>query len=388
MALVVTIIVMLILAGITLNLTIGDNGIFKRAENAVSTWKNAESNEQIVMGEMSNLIEDYSNKNIDGIIWHGDVPIPIGFYYVGGEKDTGLIISDNSEDENKGVDYPTSSFKGNQFVWVPVANPENYFIDETAVLNTRATGTGAENEVITNVYSNLSISSGEDDIITVGKPGNEGTEDEKVARELDILSNYDTDEQHYKTILGFNNPREMAERFVVEYKAMSDSVKKYKCFYIGRYELTGTVEDPTEKAGISLVNQNWYNLYKACQNVVTGNSNVKSTMIYGVQWDAVCNWLEQSGFDTNSDSSSWGNYKPNSGNGYKVNTGSNKLYEANKIFDFAGNCSEWTQEAYSNYARFSRGGYCNNNKPVTDRGSLNPDDLWGFYSSRATLYIE
>ncbi len=23
-------------------------------------------------------------------------------------------------------------------------------------------------------------------------------------------------------------------------------------------------------------------------------------MIYGVQWDAVCDWLEQSGFDTDS----------------------------------------------------------------------------------------
>ena len=37
-ALVVTVIVLLILAGVALNLTVGDNGLFKRAQNATDTW--------------------------------------------------------------------------------------------------------------------------------------------------------------------------------------------------------------------------------------------------------------------------------------------------------------------------------------------------------------
>ena len=54
-ALVVTIIVLLILAGIALNLTIGENGIFKRAEKAANTWRNAETNEQLALGEFIEL---------------------------------------------------------------------------------------------------------------------------------------------------------------------------------------------------------------------------------------------------------------------------------------------------------------------------------------------
>ena len=387
-ALVVTIIVLLILAGVALSLTVGNNGLFRRAENAANTWQMAEINEQIEMDKASNFIEDYMNGG-SGITWHEDVPIPDGFYYVGGEKDTGLIISDSPNDANKGVDYPTTSFKGNQFVWVPVANPGNYFIDATATLNTNATGTGEENEVTTNVYSNLTIRSG--DSYTSVKPG-----DTSSAREPDVLSYYDTDEHYYKTILKFNSTKAMAESFVEEYKAMSESIKKYKGFYIGRYELSGSVEAPTEKAGASLTDQNWYNLYKACQNVVTGKENVKSTMIYGVQWDAVCDWLEQSGFNTDSNSSSWGNYNNSSDNaaiegaGSKQNTGHSEYWKANNIYDLAGNCWEWTQEANSTNNRIGRGGVYNNSGskyPASDRISNSPYSSYTSYSSRATLYM-
>ena len=62
-ALVVTIIALLILAGVALNLTIGQNGIFSRAQGASSTWKNAETNEQLSMG----IMEDWINENATGI---------------------------------------------------------------------------------------------------------------------------------------------------------------------------------------------------------------------------------------------------------------------------------------------------------------------------------
>ena len=60
-ALVVTIIVLLILAGIALNLTIGQNGIFSRAEKAANTWRNAESNEQLALGELADWMDKYAN---------------------------------------------------------------------------------------------------------------------------------------------------------------------------------------------------------------------------------------------------------------------------------------------------------------------------------------
>ena len=53
----------MILAGIAISLTIGNNGIFSRAQIAVNTWRNAENNEQLVMGELEDWMDDYSNGN-------------------------------------------------------------------------------------------------------------------------------------------------------------------------------------------------------------------------------------------------------------------------------------------------------------------------------------
>ncbi len=57
------------------------------------------------------------------------VPVPIGFYYVGGTINNGVIISDNADDEFDGItdkttwEY-TTSLKGNQFVWIPCTEEE------------------------------------------------------------------------------------------------------------------------------------------------------------------------------------------------------------------------------------------------------------------------
>lgn len=314
------------IGGITGTLEILDTSDADATPEDIAYGKTAYVNGQKITGTYMEGIKD----------WVEGVPIPDGFYYVGGTKDTGVIISDSPDDENKGDDKTASEYDGNQFVWVPVENPDALFeTSETGVQLNGVTTT-------TNVYSKLTIRSG--DSYTAGIPG----ETSKV-REPDVLSSYDTSSSYY-SILNFGSTKEMADSFVAEYKAMADSIKKYNGFYIGRYELTGSVDSPTEKKGASLTNTNWYNLYKACQNVVQGKDNVKSTMIYGVQWDAVCSWLKQSGFDTDSNSSSWGNYSSRS----KIDTGSDTKYEAKGIFDLAGNCIEWTQEAYSTHYRVSR----------------------------------
>ena len=50
----------MILAGIALSLTIGQNGIFSRAQTAANTWRNAETNEQLAMGELGDWIDSVS----------------------------------------------------------------------------------------------------------------------------------------------------------------------------------------------------------------------------------------------------------------------------------------------------------------------------------------
>ena len=58
-ALVVTIIVLLILAGTTYTLVIGNDGIFNKAQNATEKYENSARNEQKDMNSMATLIDHY-----------------------------------------------------------------------------------------------------------------------------------------------------------------------------------------------------------------------------------------------------------------------------------------------------------------------------------------
>ena len=107
-ALVVTIIVLLILAGIALNLTIGENGIFSRAEKAANTWRNAESNEQLALGELANWIDDYTPKPAKSLVQaFKDGEIEIGDY-INYKPNSGTYTS--SGDKNG---YGNQTFKTN-----------------------------------------------------------------------------------------------------------------------------------------------------------------------------------------------------------------------------------------------------------------------------------
>ena len=114
-------------------------------------------------------------------------------------------------------------------------------------------------------------------------------------------------------------------------------------------------------------------------------------MIWGLQWDATCNWLADSKFDI-TDSSTWGNYSTNdaTGHGSKQNTGFSESWKANNIYDFAGNCGELTQEADSTFGRALRGGYYNyygSGDPASYRGNDYPTYTNSSYGSRPTLYL-
>ena len=361
-ALTITIIIIIILAVVTINFAFGDNGLINQAElardltvNSTEYESDATSNLVAFMneafGEIVSEEPDYPTPP-GGSVTEEGVPIPNGFYYVGGTKNDGVVISDNPADENRGAEHDKiSGMQGNQFVWVPVENPSDYFIEETVKLN------GVE--TTTNVYSKLTIRDG--DSFTSVKPG-----DTSSVREPDVLSNYDTDAQYYQDILGYGSTKLMADSFVQEYTEMYESIKKYGGFYIGRYELTGTVGTPAVKAGEVLTADssqagNWYGLRKACTEIIKNNANVASTMIYGVEWDMTMEWLKSTKFaeepeKVDEDSSSWGNYNTTSGSTEsKQPTGSQEKWSVNHIYDLAGNCYDYTQEAHDTYGRVIRG---------------------------------
>ena len=186
-ALVVTIVVLLILAGVTIAMLTGENGIIERAKEArektkegaekensilkqyeeilgtggVKLPQNTEETEAGTIVEMpdewytqtpkyvseTNGTEVVPSKRTANVYGVSDgtattVPVPYGFYYVGGTVASGVVISDNPSDKDKykgqtdvpaGVVYNTdgtvniekSPLKGNQFVWIPCSE-SNY----------------------------------------------------------------------------------------------------------------------------------------------------------------------------------------------------------------------------------------------------------------------
>ena len=374
-ALVVTIVVLLILAGVSISLVLNNNGVISKAKDAKNQYAEAQTNEEKQLNEVSDWIDTKVGDTTGGgsVTKIDGVPIPEGYYYVGGTKAKGLVISDNVADKelDKGKENVRRDLAGNQWVWVPVETPSSLYTT-VAAGQALAGSTGVK----TTKYTNSEIISKK----TRGLPGSTNW------REPDILtdSTYGDTDDRAKTA-GFSSLANMAETMKSDYEEMIASLEKYKGFYIGRYELTAN----GEKTGATQ-NKNWYTLYKNCTTLATG-SKVKTRMIWGLQWDATCKWLATSNFDI-TNSSTWGNYSNNTadGHGSKQNTGFSESWKANNIYDFAGNCWEITQEAIGEGDRADRGGYYGDrgsSSPVFDRVSYNNNNINSFIGSRPTLYL-
>ena len=409
---VVTIVVLLILAGVTISLLLDENGIIKKSKDARREYGQAKTNEQ----EQMDNAGDWIDEAVTGKVTLAKVPV--------GTKASknGTINGEEGNSNNPTIpknyipiDTATSTWgdgstapsqdsvkhglvikdeKNNEWVWVPVDSATLATMYEESSDEKTLCGTTGETAVKTKIYSK-SITIGTDSNKTTKSRTTPGTAANWQYREPDLVvgydgANYDAEDTYYKTILGETGTKEqLAQLFVDEYEAMIESVSKYGGFYIGRYELS---EAGVQKEKATLTSTNWYDLYKKCTEL-QASDKVKTQMIWGCQWDITMNWLISSGAKTsdevNKDSSSWGNYKGTSvkaddgttvlkasGEERQLNTGKTTFTMANNIYDLAGNCSEWTQEASDTYCRAGRGGYYNGGSsfPASDRFGSDPDD--------------
>lgn len=64
-ALIITVIVLLILAGVTINIVLGENGLFNKAKTSVAKHKNAQEKENTVLAGYETEINSYINGNRD-----------------------------------------------------------------------------------------------------------------------------------------------------------------------------------------------------------------------------------------------------------------------------------------------------------------------------------
>ena len=338
-------------------------------------WPEPKEENETINGEVGNAYNPtipagYIPINTDSSKWGDGTTTPTT-----DAVDYGLVIKDK---------------KDNEWVWIPVDETTLATMCNTAneTENTLC-GTSGETAVKTKLYSST---------ITIGKDSNTktitrttpGTTTDPYYREPDLVVGSGTshDATYYNTILGENGTKEeLAQLFVDEYKEMIESVSKYGGFYIGRYELSSAGVQQYKQP---LTKTNWYSLYKKCTEL-QASDKVKTRMIWGCQWDVACNFIANKG-DKKSirDSSTWGNHSNyNTANSYtegtegyeenagsKQNTGSSENWKANNIYDLAGNCWEWTQEAGSTDGRAYRGGYYNgygSSYPASACSFNNPD---------------
>lgn len=284
------------------------------------------------VGRMEDIYQEIAEENRPEI---PDVPIPDGFYYVGGEIDTGVVISDDPDDEYKGDSHEVAqNLEGNQFVWIPVPNPDEMFTTDSSGKHSGKLYTfsaGKEPEVITGEINKY--------------------------REPDTIGIADTVRGVTKTSL--QN----------EIDAMAESVIKYKGFYLGRYEAGMDVNKLTSKTKNAWPsNKNWYDLYNAAKktypNDSTNTKGAVSQMVWGCQWDAACRWfntfpeLKDDNYVTDSQTPGKGNYAPpgSLSIGTPILTGSDERYKVKNIYDMAGNYEEQTMEMSGDEYRVRRGG--------------------------------
>ena len=402
-ALVVTIVVLLILAGVSINLILSNSGIINKSTEAKEKYGQAKENEQTDLDDAADWIDQWAtgvskpikvevdskataNGTINGkkatsnnpIIPEGYTPIDTDTSSWGdgssapaqADVDQGLVITDDN---------------GNEWVWIPVedvtvmcdtSNSIEYTLNATDSVKTkwysRAIRIGNDDSTLADKYATNPYESETDGAGARGVPG-----DTSSYREPEIVGSGD-----------------MGEEYVSDYSEMIESISKYGGFYVGRYELSNV---GVQKNQTSLANKNWYELYGAC-TTLNASDKVTTRMIWGCQWDMICNFIANKGEKKDVwDSRSWGNYKdstdPANGGNYKegiVATGSNEAWKANNIYDIAGNCAEWTQEA-SEDGRVFRGGSRNNSayyeysSSIIYYGSAASKISWGRGNSRYML---
>ena len=397
---VVTIVVLLILAGVSISLVLDKNGIIQKSKDARREYGQAKANEQEDLSNLSDMIDEATGKvakidvntkaskngTINGEEGNSNNPtIPKNYIPIDTATSTWGDGSTAPSQDSVNHGLVIKDEKNNEWVWVPVDKATLATMYEESSDEKTLCGTTGETAVKTKLYSKS---------ITIGTDSNKKTMSRTTPgltsyREPDLVvgsdgASYDAKDTYYKTILGETGTKEqLAQLFVDEYKAMIESVSKYGGFYIGRYELS---EAGVQKDKATLTNTNWYDLYQKCK-ILNASNKVETRMIWGCQWDVTMNWLISSGAKTsnevNTDSSSWGNYKGTSvkaddgtteikasGTLAKLNTGKTTFTMANNIYDLAGNVWEWTQEANNTYNRASRGGVYYNggsNFPASSR---------------------
>ena len=427
-ALVVTIVVLLILAGVSINLVLGDNGIVKKAQDAKT--KSAEASENDLKG-MNSLVSEMEgalagNGGAGGSGTDTKVPAEA-------TAETAPYFPDNTFTKKEGTidkGLVIQDANGNEYVWVVVPRT-------TAVY--KKTGLGKTTFTDTD-YTNI-----ETDLQNYTSTYRNGTSysDTRAA---------DTDNVGWLT----------SDEYTELKNKMLKSVYLNGGFYVGRYEAgigtNRTSEGPTNSDGKYTIEgmpvpvskadaypYTWVTRTQAQNLASKVNSGTKtSSLMFGVQWDLVLAFMSKDTEKINQDtleelisnSTTIGNYsdsifqlsqtgkyatmsnwslsstwnpsttattnfvdssrnkiaQSSDGNGILVTTGTSETNKVMNIYDIAGNVFEWTLEKKPDPADGPcavRGGFfggAGSSGPAAYRLDFSTDGSSSFVGFRVSLF--
>ena len=387
-ALVVTIVVLLILAGVSLNAIFSENGIIKRAQDAQNKMDQATQNDLDSINELNNWIDGKTNGTTGGGTTGGDanpsttpkistlvgtvvdkntkaedaygnkITIPKGFKVVAHGTAAGSATYTYSGDNIPAVQdgiVIENGTDGNQFVWVPVGTIKNKnnttntitlgryeFDSNTGALksNTPAQVASVENckqeVVISNSCKELSV-------FRAGNTATDSTAQNATARNL---------KEFISTTLSNGG------------------------YYIARFEASGTASKITSKYNqkvlVDITQPNAAKLAREMYEEVKENNKLvyASDLVNSYAWDTAIVFIQ-----TYSVKTDYASHNESNTTKAFTATGKNNDKYCN-IFDMSGNASEWTTEYFTV-------SYIINSPPCVIRGGCyyNPANGSGHYTS-------
>ena len=411
-ALAVTIVVMLILAGVTISVLNGENGIVKQAQKAKEESKIKELKEKVRIdiagkrveniGELRvSVLKEILDKYFDNVPVETQITsetelkakeeygkyemkisdIDVGeityetsytiFKDVNGEQvpiPEGYIVSENSDENivNKGL--VISDSRGNEYVWISCT------VDSSSnKLQYKRTEWGVEKD---------------------GTDNSRAIKDELTLKDIDVkYSKTDTDN-------GINE--EISKEIVAQINAEKESIKKYGGYYIGRYEVGKDNKTAVIKAEQEpYVNIKWSKAYELAKGI-GGGEGATTYLCSSYSWDTAINFIQNTtgknyatsiiGFNGNWKSQE---VKDSSGKVIKpvntaqrLNTGLTTALC--NIYDMGGNVGEFTTELNPGLSEtvVLRGGVNLNNGPAGDRWDTSSGSAYSNFGFRATLFLK
>ena len=266
-----------------------------------------------------------SAKEVDG------VPIPIGFTYKEGTKDTGLVIKDDND---------------NEFVWVPAT--ESTYVKDTSFSGNPPTGddtlpNGITDETADVVkYGGFYIGRYE-----AGVPENQSSIDGRSdgtsnVKGVPVSKKYAT----VWTNINYTNAKASAESMISNE-------------YVQTGLITGKAWDTT---------CHWI---EDSLKSINASASLKDSRYYGNYRDSLA--------------------PANKNSGTKRTAGFSENWKVKNIYDLAGNVWEWTSEEAYISSFIDRGGSCGidgSGFPVSYRGDNSASFTYGYIGFRLRLYIK